>query len=126
MKKIYATYKYILLPFLLVALYSCGQPEDLVEPQATCDTMATVQNEPGRGIRLVLEDGRILLPTNARILTARKGTLDLEIGGFPVQEGQQIIMGYTPAAGNLPAADTKSEKKIEVNCIVGIAPKVPL
>ena len=126
MKKFYTTYKYILIPFLLVALSSCGEPEDIVAPQATCDTMATVQNEPGSGIRLVLEDGRILSPTNAKIITASKREVDLEIGGFPVKEGQRIIIGYAPATGNLSADNTKSEKKIEVNCIVGVAPKAPL
>ena len=125
MKKIYATYKYILIPFLLVALFSCGEPDDMVEPQPTCDTMAMVQKEPGRGIQLVLEDGRILTPTNAKTLTTGKEEGSLEIGGFPVKEGQQIIIGYTPTAGNEPATGTKSEKKVEVNCIVGVAQKAP-
>lgn len=125
MKKIYTTYTYILIPFLLLILTSCGEPEDIVAPQATCDTMATVQNELGSGIQLVLEDGRILSPTNAKIITASKREVDLEIGGFPVKEGQQIIIGYALAAGNLSADNTKSEKKIEVNCIVGVAPKAP-
>ena len=125
MKKIYTIYTYILIPFLLLILTSCGEPEDIVAPQATCDTMATVQNELGSGIRLVLEDGRILSPTNAKIIIASKGEVDLEIGGFPVKEGQQIIIGYALAAGNLSVDNTKSEKKIEVNCIVGVTPKAP-
>jgi len=116
MKQIYPKVSYFLMLVLVTVFTSCGEPE-MVVPQATCDTMATVHNKPGSGIRLILEDGRILTPANATTTTSGKGEVNLEISGFPVKEGQQIIMGY------VPADRTKSSKKIDVNCIVGVAEK---
>jgi len=116
MKKIYPKVSYVLMLLLVTVFTSCGELE-MVVPQATCDTMATVHNEPGSGIHLILEDGRIFAPANATTTTSGKGDVNLEISGFPVKEGQQIIMGY------VPADRTKSSKKIDVNCIVGVAGK---
>jgi len=117
MKKIYTNVSYLLILLLVTVFSSCGQQEDMVMPQATCDTMARVHNDPDSGIHLILEDGRILSPANAKAIISDKGEANLEISGFPVKEGQQIIMGY------VPADRTKSSKKIDVNCIVGVAEK---
>jgi len=117
MQKIYDKVSYFLMLILVTVFTSCGEAEDIVAPQVTCDTMARVHNEPDSGIQLILEDGRILMPANAKTATSGKGEVKLEISGFPVKEGQQIIMGY------VPADYIKTNKKIEVNCIVGVAEK---
>ena len=117
--KIYTYVSYLLMLLLVNVFTSCGEQEDMVAPQVTCDTMARVHNDPNNGIHLILEDGRILSPVNAKAATSDKGVVNLEISGFPVKEGQQIIMGY------VPASNIKSSKKIDVNCIVGVAQNAP-
>jgi len=123
MKKIYANFTYLLMLLLVTVFTSCKEPEDMVTPQVTCDTMARAHREPDGSIYLILEDGRILSPVNAKTTTSGQGEVNLEISGFPVKEGQQIIMGYVPATGNMPANKLQSGKKINVNCIVGVAQK---
>ncbi|PIQ19733.1 MAG: hypothetical protein COW65_19130 [Cytophagales bacterium CG18_big_fil_WC_8_21_14_2_50_42_9] len=119
MKKISAPVSSIVMLLLLSVFTSCGEPEDIVIPQNTCDTMATVHYESGSDIQLILEDGRVLTPANISAITNEKGETNLEISGFAVKEGQQIIVGYEPAN------QAKNSKKTDINCIVGVGAKIP-
>lgn len=100
-------------------LASCAETEDMVSPKETCGTMATVQYQQGSGLNLVLENGQVLRPENAKQLSAEKQVFAID--GFSVKAGQQILIGYQPTA---PATQQKAGvKPVKVNCIVGLSPQ---
>jgi hypothetical protein len=110
----------IIVAVFTLGLSSCAEKEDMVYPKETCSTMATVQYQETAGLNLVLENGQVLRPENVKQLSANKQ--DFAIDGFAVKAGQQILIGYNPAAS--PAA-SKSDgvKTVKVNCIVGLSPQ---
>jgi hypothetical protein len=100
-------------------LASCAETEDMVSPKETCATMATVQYQQGTGIKLVLENGLVLRPENAKQLSAQKQVFAID--GFSVKAGQHILIGYKPTA---PATQQQAGgKSVKVNCIVGLSPQ---
>ena len=99
-------------------LSACGEKEDLVYPKETCGTMATVQYQEATGLNLVLENGQVLRPENVKQLSAGKETFAID--GFSVKTGQQILIGYSPAAPDA-ARQSASVKTVKVNCIVGLS-----
>lgn len=91
----------------------------MVSPKETCGTLATVQYQQGAGLNLVLENGQVLRPENARQLSAQKKVFAID--GFSVKAGQQILIGYHPTA---PATQqTSAGTSVKVNCIVGLSPQ---
>ena len=99
-------------------LSACGEKEDLVYPKETCGTMATVQYQEATGLNLVLENGQVLRPENVKQLSAGKEAFAID--GFSVRTGQQILIGYSPAAPDA-AQPSASVKTVKVNCIVGLS-----
>ena len=114
----------MLLILLTVAfsLNGCQEKEDVVSPEETCDTMAQVQNVAGSGMQLVLENGQVLVPTNAKAMAGTPGNAEFEMNGFKVKEGQQIIIGYNVSDAAATSQGTHV-KVVKVNCVVGILPK---
>jgi hypothetical protein len=101
-------------------LTACAEKEDMVYPKETCGTMATVQYQEATGLNLVLENGQVLRPENVEQLYAGKKVF--AINGFSVKAGQQILIGYNPAAPDAAHKST-SVKTVNVNCIVGLSPQ---
>lgn len=99
-------------------LSACGEKEDLVYPKETCGTMVTVQYQEATGLNLVLENGQVLRPENVKQLSAGKEAFAID--GFSVRTGQQILIGYSPAAPDA-TRQTASVKTVKVNCIVGLS-----
>jgi len=122
--------KYILRFFclFLVGVFSfvgCTQQEDWVEPNETCDTMATVQMAPSCGLQLVLENNQILIPVNVDITTGPADQPIYKINGFIVEIGQQIIIGYKASGAHLEASPCNhngyyNNKLVDVTCVVSI------
>jgi hypothetical protein len=101
-------------------LTACVEQEDMVSPKETCGTMATVQYQEATGLKLVLEDGQVLQPENVKQLSAGKKVF--AINGFSVKAGQQILIGYNPAASGA-THQAATVKTVQVNCIVGLSPQ---
>jgi hypothetical protein len=118
MKQNYISRLFIFFGIFLLGLTSCVEKEDLVSPKETCGTMATVQYQQGSGLNLVLENGQVLRPENVKQLSAEKQVFAID--GFTVKAGQQILIGYNPAA---PEAGQKTSagNTVKVNCIVGLS-----
>lgn len=73
---------------------ACTQKEDAVMPQENCDTLAIVQYVPSCGLQLLLENNQVVVPVNATYAYGPTNELVFKIKDFPVQVGQQIIIGY--------------------------------
>lgn len=117
MKQRYFTRVCIFFGLVAAGLSSCSEAEDMVSPRETCGTMATVQYQQGTGVNLVLENGQVLQPENVKQLSAASKAFAID--GFAVKAGQQILIGYKPAAGK----QIGSAKTVKVNCIVGLSPQ---
>lgn len=115
--------KHYLLQLILVffistfTFASCQEKEDVVVPEETCDTLATVQKGANGDFQLLLENGEVLLPTN--VVTTASEEFALE--GFKVKKGERIIIGYQ-VTGVANRGGVKS-KLAKINCIVGIKQK---
>jgi hypothetical protein len=119
MKHRYLSRLFILFGVAALGLTSCAEKEDMVSPKETCGTMVTVQYQQGVGLNLVLDNGQVLQPENVKQLSAGKQVFAID--GFTVKTGQQILIGYNPAA---PATTpTAGAKPVKVNCIVGLSPQ---
>lgn len=120
------TLRYIFALLLTIfILNSCSEKEDEVIPQATCDTVATVEYLPGCGLQLVLANGKALIPLNAKQTKAEAGKEAFEVNGFQVKAGQQIIIGYEITDKTLEPSSCNNgkyyqNKLVNVTCIVGI------
>jgi hypothetical protein len=121
---------FIYRTFLLVLVFvfsftACTQKEDAVMPQENCDTVATVQYVPSCGLQLLLENNQILVPVNATYTTGPADEPVFKINGFPVKDGQRIIVGYKPSGVTIDAspcnvAGYHNNKLVEITCIVGL------
>lgn len=123
MRNIYPLCLYLSL--LLFSFTACTEKEDEVIPQATCNTVAEVQYVPSCGLQLVLKNGNILTPVNAKVIWADNGQAAYEINNFAVEVGQQIIIGFKPVTeAKEPSICNNSHyynnKSVLVGCIVGL------
>lgn len=105
---------------IFITLAACKPEDQEVLPQQTCDTQATIKVLPDcGGLVLVLKNAQKLIPINAISLPPTpSGLKQFKINGFGVQEGQQVIIGFTKKA---EASDSclKGAPLVEVTCIVG-------
>ena len=107
-----------LLPFILI-LPGCTGEELEVTPYQTCDTQATVRNQPDCGLVLELEDGQLLMPLHVTTLPKSDSLKQqFKINNFTVSENQQVIIGFVKK-GQSPSNCTKRTELVEVTCIVG-------
>lgn len=118
MKQQYITRLLTLITLFTLGLTACAEKEDMVSPKETCGTMATVQYQQATGLSLVLESGQVLRPENVKQLSATAKVYAID--GFSVQQGQQVLIGYSPVkpgvTGKISAAKT-----VKVDCIVGLS-----
>lgn len=104
--------------FFLV-LFGCKPEDEEVMPHQTCDIQATIRNLPECGLALVLKNKQTLVPVNAQSLPATlNGKNQFKINGFTVEEGQQVIIGFSDK-GKITNTCLKDAALVQITCIVG-------
>lgn len=108
-------------------LPACTQYDEVIMPQENCDTLATVQLIPGCGLQLHLENNQTMVPVNTTCTTGPNNAIVYKINNFPVQVGQQVIVGYRaakekPTSRPCHVTAYNQPNVVTITCIVSILP----